>query len=300
MKRIIGSLAALALGAPLLASAAQGWVVADISLQAGPDTAYPSIVELRAGTPVYINGCIDGWTWCDVSVGDDAGWVPGTFLEEDYRGQRVVVIDYGPRIGIPVVAFSLGVYWDRHYHNRPFYAQRQEWTSRSITPHAPPRPSGAVARQSTESGTSTATTTTAQSQQRTPPMTTATTPTPSARTTDTRTRTQSAQPTVSGETERRTSSATTERREPKTAQAPMAQPEPKTAAKATDANQLKQPAEPPRTKPTQRTAMQQQEQPKAQQRSNEPKPKDQLKAPPKKHDESDKKKDEGGGGDNGG
>jgi len=142
MKRFIGFAAALALGAPLLASAAQGWVVADISLQAGPDTAYPSLVELRAGTPVSIHGCIDGWTWCDVSVGDDAGWVPGTFLEEDYGGQRVVVVDYGPRIGIPVVAFSLGVYWDRHYHNRPFYAQRQEWTARSITPHAPPRPTG--------------------------------------------------------------------------------------------------------------------------------------------------------------
>jgi len=127
MKRMIGFVAALALSAPLLASAAQGWVVADISLQAGPDTAYPSIVELRAGTPVSIQGCIDGWTWCDVSVGDDAGWVPGTFLEEDYGGQRVVVIDYGPRIGIPVVAFSLGVYWDHHYHSRPFYAQRQEW-----------------------------------------------------------------------------------------------------------------------------------------------------------------------------
>jgi len=142
MKKIIGSLAALALCAPLLASAAQGWVVADISLQAGPDAAYPSIVQLRAGTPVSIHGCIDGWTWCDVSIGDDAGWVPGTFLEEDYGGQRVVVIDYGPRIGIPVVAFSLGIYWEHHYHNRPFYAQRQEWVSRSITPQAPPRPTG--------------------------------------------------------------------------------------------------------------------------------------------------------------
>ena len=286
MKRIIGFVAALALSAPLLASAAQGWVVADISLQAGPDTAYPSIVELRAGTPVSIHGCIDGWTWCDVSVGDDAGWVPGTFLEEDYGGQRVVVIDYGPRIGIPVVAFSIGVYWDRHYHNRPFYAQRQEWASRSITPHAPPRPTGVAT-----TGTRQAPAVTTREQQRAPATTTATTPVdPTARTA----RTQPMQ-----EPDRTGSANTTERHEkPERAQAPMAQHEPKPATPSDAAPQLKQPAEPPKAAPpAQRTAMQQQPNPKAEQkpRSNEPKAKDELKAPPKKN-EGDKKKDDDNGG----
>jgi len=140
------SLAALVLCAPLAAQAVEGWVVDDISLQAGPDPAYPSIVELSAGTPVSIQGCINGWTWCDVVVGADRGWVPGTFLEEDYGGQRVVVIDYGPRIGIPVVSFSLGLYWDQHYHNRPFYTQREQWVTKAIQPSQPPRPAKAVAR----------------------------------------------------------------------------------------------------------------------------------------------------------
>src|ERR1700756_2636520 len=121
MKRLIYGLAALTLCAPLLANAAEGFVVADISLQAGPDTEYPSITELAAGTPVSIQGCVDGWTWCDVVASGEYGWVPGTFLAEDYGGQRVIVLDYGARIGIPVVSFSLGAYWDRHYHNRPFY-----------------------------------------------------------------------------------------------------------------------------------------------------------------------------------
>jgi len=288
MKRVIGFAAALALCAPLLASAAQGWVVADISLQAGPDSTYPSIVQLRAGTPVTIHGCIDGWTWCDVSIGDDAGWVPGTFLEEDYGGQRVVVIDYGPRIGIPVVAFSLGVYWEHHYHNRPFYAQRQEWIARSIKPSAPPRPSG-VASTTVRQAPAAATT---REQQRTPPVTTATTPTErSARTV----KTQPVQ-----EPDRRTGSAsTTQRHEPKPerAPAPTAQPEPKAAAPSDAAPQAKPPAEPPKAAPAQRTAMQ--PHPKAEQkpRSNEPKPKDELKAPPKKN-EGDKKKDDDGGGGN--
>src|SRR5262245_6238174 len=124
MRRIIQCLAAVALCAPMLAGAAEGYVVADISLQAGPDPAYPSLEELSAGTPVSIQGCLDGWTWCDVVAVGDRGWVPGTFLEESYGGQRVVVIDYGPRIGIPIVTFSIGAYWDRHYHSRPFYAER--------------------------------------------------------------------------------------------------------------------------------------------------------------------------------
>jgi uncharacterized protein YraI len=289
MKRIIGCVAAAALCAPLLASAAQGWVVADISLQAGPDTAYPSIVELRAGTPVSIQGCIDGWTWCDVSVGDAAGWVPGTFLEEDYGGQRVVVIDYGPRIGIPVVAFSLGVYWDRHYHSRPFYAQRQEWVSRSITPHAPPRPTGVAVSGARQAPATTAT----REQQRTPPVTTATTPTP----TDRSTRTVRTQP-VQEPAQQTGSANTTARQDPKAerAPAPVAQHEPKPAAPSDAAPQAKLPAEPPKAAPAQRTAMQQQ--PKAEQkpRSNEPKAKDELKAPPKKNDGDKKKDDDGGGG----
>ena len=140
------SLAALVLCAPLAAQAIEGWVVDDISLQAGPDPAYPSIVELAAGTPVSIQGCINSWTWCDVVVGSDRGWVPGTFLEEEYGGQPVVVIDYGPRIGIPVVGFSLGLYWDQHYHSRPFYTQREQWVTKAIQPSQPPRPAKTVAR----------------------------------------------------------------------------------------------------------------------------------------------------------
>jgi uncharacterized protein YraI len=175
MKRVMYSLAALVVCAPLAAQAVEGWVVDDISLQAGPDPAYPSIVELDAGTPVSIEGCINGWTWCDVIAGADRGWVPGTFLEEDFGGQRVVVIDYGPRIGIPVVSFSLGLYWEQHYHNRPFYAQREQWVSRAIQPSQPRRPAKAVATTQPRASTTTqqAATQTRNAQTRNQPTTTA-------------------------------------------------------------------------------------------------------------------------------
>lgn len=141
MKLALGFAIALALGAPLAAHAADAYVVADISLNAGPDSDYPPIDNLSAGTEVDVNGCIEGFSWCDVSAGPDRGWVPGSFLEEEYDNQPVYLIDYGPRIGIPIVSFNIGVYWDAHYRTRPFYGQRTEWVNRHIAVRAPPRPS---------------------------------------------------------------------------------------------------------------------------------------------------------------
>ena len=286
MKRICFLTASVLLALPLLGQAYEAYTVDDVQLQAGPDEAYPTITELPAGAEVALQGCIDGWSWCDVIAGQDRGWVPASYLEEDYDNRRVTVVDYGPRIGIPVVAFSLGVYWDHHYHSRPFYAQRQEWVSRSITPHAPPRPTGIAA-----TGTRQAPAVTTREQQRAPATTTATTP-PADRSTRT-VRTPAAQ-----EPDRTGSANTSERQKAERAQAPVAQHEPKAAAPSDAAPQLKQPAEPPKAAPAQRTAMQQHPNPKAEQkpRSNEPKAKDELKAPPKKGEGDNKKKDDDKGG----
>ena len=49
--------------APLAAVAADGFVTGNVNLRAGPATDYPRIALLRAGTPVSIQGCVDGWTW---------------------------------------------------------------------------------------------------------------------------------------------------------------------------------------------------------------------------------------------
>ena len=294
MNRIFPALASLAFCAPLLASAADGYVVADISLQAGPDPAYPSITELSAGTPVSIQGCLDGWSWCDVVALRDRGWVPGTFLEEDYGGQRVIVTDYGPRIGIPVVAFSIGAYWDRHYHDRPFYSQRQQWESRAITVHAPARPSGAAATARTDSrsqpqpqqqrqhaGAA------EQAQHQTPaPATDAAAPSPQ-RATAQQQRVQSERA-----AQERVAKATSPAAQQKPQQQPKPEPQPESApAPAKPSDQA------PQTRPEQRPAQapmasaKQQEQPKAKPKAQEPKPKDELQAPKKKEDN----KDNGGG-----
>jgi len=91
------------LGLSILASAsafaADGYVTGNVYLRAGPDSSYPSVAMLDAGTPVAIEGCVDGWSWCDVDAGGNRGWAAGDFLQDDYRGQRMLVPQYGVQIG---------------------------------------------------------------------------------------------------------------------------------------------------------------------------------------------------------
>ncbi|WP_430390922.1 SH3 domain-containing protein [Dyella sp. 20L07] len=44
-------------------------------MRAGPDSSYPDVVMLDTGTEVSIQGCVDGWSWCDVIAGGNRGWV---------------------------------------------------------------------------------------------------------------------------------------------------------------------------------------------------------------------------------
>ncbi|WP_172461861.1 SH3 domain-containing protein [Dyella jiangningensis] len=135
-------LLSLALAGPAAAQGANGVITSYVDLYAGPDIGYPPVAELPAGTPVAIQGCLDGWRWCDVITMGTRGWVAGTFVQYTYDNQPVIVADYGPRIGIPVIAFSIGVYWDRYYRDRPFYRERDRWYSRPIESRPPPRPPG--------------------------------------------------------------------------------------------------------------------------------------------------------------
>jgi uncharacterized protein YraI len=130
MKRILltAAIAGASLAAATTAFAGEGYVTGNVSLRAGPDSGYPVVIGLRAGTPVMIEGCVDGWSWCDVSLGDDRGWVSGAYLQEEYDGRRVLVRDYGVRIGIPVVSFVFGDYWDHYYRGRSWYGNRDRYS----------------------------------------------------------------------------------------------------------------------------------------------------------------------------
>lgn len=140
MKRLLQWSLGLLFVATSSAFAADGYVTGNVNLRAGPDPEYPRIFTVPAGTAVSIQGCLDGWTWCDVITMGARGWVAGSYVQYLYQSQPVIVQDYGSRIGIPIISFTIGAYWGSYYRDRPFYRERDYWYHRPITPRPPPRP----------------------------------------------------------------------------------------------------------------------------------------------------------------
>jgi uncharacterized protein YraI len=126
------------LGAALVASPAvsyaqqYGFAARDINLRAGPSRDYPVVAVVPAGVSILVEGCLNDYQWCDVTSGPDRGWVYAGNITYTYHGSRVPLISYGAMLGIGILAFSLGDYWDNHYQARPWYPQRQQWINRSI------------------------------------------------------------------------------------------------------------------------------------------------------------------------
>jgi hypothetical protein len=74
-----------------------------------------------------VYGCLSDYDWCDVDWRGNRGWVFTDYLEYYYRNQPRPVMEWGPRIGLPVVAFSFGEYARRHYRDMPWYSDRDRW-----------------------------------------------------------------------------------------------------------------------------------------------------------------------------
>ncbi|WP_309086318.1 SH3 domain-containing protein [Chelativorans sp.] len=131
MKTRLLLLGAAALGALAassgIAAAANAYTTGNVNMRAGPSTQYPQIVTLPRGATVEVYGCTSGWQWCDAEWRGYRGWVSATYLETLYQNRRVYVPDYAPRVGVPVITFSFGSYWDRHYRDRPWYRDRDRW-----------------------------------------------------------------------------------------------------------------------------------------------------------------------------
>jgi uncharacterized protein YraI len=110
-----------------------------VDVYAGPDDSYPNVARLDADAPVQVMGCLDDWSWCDVTFEDNRGWLYAPDITYDYQGGYVPLYTYAPSLGIPVVQFTIGDYWERYYHGRPWYAQRDEWAQRGPPYHQRPR-----------------------------------------------------------------------------------------------------------------------------------------------------------------
>jgi uncharacterized protein YraI len=129
---IVAAFATIALSvAPSIAQAAQGFIVDQADLRAGPDEQFPSVEMLPAGAQVEVFGCLSGHTWCDVGFQQDRGWVSGQDLEVLYENNRVKIVTVETEV-VPVVTFAVAAYWDTYYHDRPFFHDRDHFASLNI------------------------------------------------------------------------------------------------------------------------------------------------------------------------
>jgi uncharacterized protein YraI len=139
-KRLTLGLASLLVAIPFATSAQEAFTTRSVNVRAGPDTTYPAVATLGGGAPVEVMGCLDDWSWCDVVFGYNRGWVYAPYLTYVYQGARVPFYTYAPSFGIPIVAFSLGSYWDRYYRGRSWYGRRDYWERREPRHIRPPGP----------------------------------------------------------------------------------------------------------------------------------------------------------------
>jgi len=128
----VASFAAVALFfGPSLAQAAQGFIVNQTELKAGPDEQFPAVVDIQAGASVDVFGCLSGNSWCDVAFQQDRGWVSGQDLEVLFQSKRVKIVEVTTEV-VPVVSFEVTTYWTQYYHDKPFFKDRDRFASINI------------------------------------------------------------------------------------------------------------------------------------------------------------------------
>lgn len=96
-----------------------------VNVRAGPDRDYRVVAVLPAGHEILIQGCLADYSWCDVLAGPDRGWVYAGNIRYAYQNAFVPVLNYGAVGRIAVLAFVFEDYWSTHYHDRPWFGERQ-------------------------------------------------------------------------------------------------------------------------------------------------------------------------------
>lgn len=135
---LVSPAAVLLLAAFGIASAQNAYTSRPMNVRAGPDRGYPLVAQLGPGEPLDVHGCLNDWSWCDVSFDGNRGWMYAGGVSFVYQGERVPLYSYAPRLGLPILTFSLGAYWNQYYRGRPWYAQRDTWAHRRFPPHMRP------------------------------------------------------------------------------------------------------------------------------------------------------------------
>jgi uncharacterized protein YraI len=149
MRKVLFTAALVAAALPLSPAMARqmtGYTVRQTEIVSGPSADYPAVRSLNSDARVTVYGCLSDWSWCDVSYSYDRGWVARDDIVIGYQGHRSRIMPY---MGIGILAFTFGAYWDDHYRGRPFYSDRARWQQNYTQNFRPawggraPSPSGA-------------------------------------------------------------------------------------------------------------------------------------------------------------
>jgi uncharacterized protein YraI len=134
----------LALSIPAAAQAQYAQTARWAKLRAGPAPDYPLVASFPPGVSIAVQGCVDGYSWCDViGPAGERGWVYAGNIVYPYQSGYVPVMYYGGVIGIPVVTFVIGNYWGDYYRYRPWYGNMHYWHNHPPAVWRPPsRPPG--------------------------------------------------------------------------------------------------------------------------------------------------------------
>ena len=95
---------------PAVASALTAVTTEPVALRAGPAIDFPVVDRIPDDARVNVHGCIRAYAWCDISWRSARGWVPGEDLAYLHERRHVPIVEYGPRVGLPIIAFSASPY----------------------------------------------------------------------------------------------------------------------------------------------------------------------------------------------
>jgi uncharacterized protein YraI len=119
MKTVLLLSTVLVLGSASAQAAPRGYATHPVEIFAGPGQ-YPEVARLYSGAPLFVFGCVEDRSWCDVATRHDRGWISADVLEIQRRHHRLPLTD--GRIELPTVSFDLGEYWAAITANGTFTA----------------------------------------------------------------------------------------------------------------------------------------------------------------------------------
>ena len=126
-KFVVGALTTTVLVAS--AAAQPAYTTRQVNLRAGPDAGYPQVAYIGPKQSVYVNGCLNDYRWCDITVGSNRGWAYSKYIAYPYQNRRLPIYGNGQMLALPIVSFILGSYWNENYSGRPWYGQQNNWNN---------------------------------------------------------------------------------------------------------------------------------------------------------------------------